>query len=131
MAYSVEARVPFLEKNLVEFTRSLPVEFLDEKGKTKKILVEAMKGILVEKVRLRKDKKGFITPEERWFKEDFFDDFVKLFRDNVKYSKGLIDEDRAMRYFIDLKEGNVQFTYGYWRLICFCVWMKVLSVELD
>lgn len=71
MAYSVEARVPFLEKNLVEFSRSLPVEYLDENGKSKKILVEAMKGILVDKVRLRKDKKGFITPEERWFKEDF------------------------------------------------------------
>lgn len=131
MAYSVEARVPFLEKDLVEFTRSLPVEFLDEPDMTKRILVEAMDGILPEIVRLRKDKKGFVTPEERWFKEDFFDDFIKLFTDNVKHSKGIINEDVAMSYFHDVKDGKVEFSYSYWHLILFCVWMKVFKVEVE
>ena len=29
-----------------------------------------MSGIIPDKIRDRKDKKGFITPEERWIKED-------------------------------------------------------------
>jgi asparagine synthase (glutamine-hydrolysing) len=131
MAYSVEARVPFLDTNLVEFTRSLPVEYLDRHGEIKRILVAAMIDILPEVTRLRKDKTGFITPEEIWFKEDFFDDFVKLFKDNVKYSKGIIKEDEAMRYFVDIKEGKVQFSYSYWHIILFCIWMKVFEVEVD
>lgn len=131
MAHSVEARVPFLETNLVEFTRSLPVEFLYEQGKTKKILVDAMKGILPEIVRQRKDKKGFITPEERWFKEDHFDDFVNLFKTNVKYSKGLIKEDEVLCYFSDVKSGKVPFSYSYWHIISFCIWMKIFNVEVE
>ena len=131
MAHSVEARVPFLEMNLVEFSRSLPVEYLDELGKSKKVLVEAMKGILPETVRLRKDKKGFITPEEKWFLEDYFDEFVNMLKLNVKYSKGLICEKEAIRYFNEVKSGKAKFSYNYWRIIQLCIWMKIYNVNID
>lgn len=130
MAHSVEARVPFLDVGLVEFVRSLPVEYLDGYEKSKRVLVDAMEGILPEVVRHRKDKMGFITPEEKWFKEDYFDDFIEMFKGNVGYSKGLIDEDQAIRYFFDIRSGKIKFSYDYWRIICICVWMKVYNVNI-
>lgn len=131
MAHSVEARVPFLDYRLVEFVHSLPLDYLDAPSLSKRILVEAMVGILPEKVRNRKDKKGFITPEQRWFTNDFKDDFLKLFDDNIEYSKGLIDKNEAKSYLIKMQKGMIPFDYSYWRIILFCIWMKVFNVELD
>jgi asparagine synthase (glutamine-hydrolysing) len=131
MAHSVEARVPFLDYRLVEFAQSLPLEFLDAPSQTKKILVDSMKGILVEKVRKRKDKKGFITPEERWLMNDYPEEFIKLIESTVKYSKGIIKKEEAVNYIRSMQKREIEFDYSYWRIIQFCIWMKVFDVQLD
>jgi asparagine synthase (glutamine-hydrolysing) len=69
MAFSVEARTPFLDFRLVERAMALPSSDLVRDGWTKAILRESMAGILPETVRLRRDKLGFATPEARWLRE--------------------------------------------------------------
>jgi asparagine synthase (glutamine-hydrolysing) len=69
MAFSVEARTPFLDFRLVERALALPLSDLVRDGWTKAILREAMSGILPECVRLRREKLGFATPEARWLRE--------------------------------------------------------------
>lgn len=59
MLYSLENRSPFLDKNLFEFAYSIPNELLIDEGYNKFVLRSAMKGILNEKVRLTREKKGF------------------------------------------------------------------------
>ena len=59
MKYSVENRSPFLDKKLVEFAFSIPEALLIQKGYGKYILRESLKGILNDKVRLDRKKKGF------------------------------------------------------------------------
>ena len=59
MKYSVENRSPFLDKKLVEFAFSIPEELLIQKGYGKYILRESLKGILNDKVRLDRNKRGF------------------------------------------------------------------------
>lgn len=69
MACSLEARVPLLDKKLVEFAFSLP-EDLKIRGKEGKwILKEAMRGILPEDI-LRRRKKGFSIPIKNWLRSD-------------------------------------------------------------
>ena len=131
MAHSVEARVPFLDYRLVEFTTGLPLGYLDFSEHSKRILVESMTGILTEEVRLRKDKVGFITPEQIWFMEDYKQEFMEMLKSNVAYSKGIIKADKAEKFFKDVQNGVVPFDYTYWRLIQFCIWMKVFKVELE
>jgi len=62
MAFSIEARMPFLDYRLVNFLFSLENKYKIENGWNKSILRKAMKGILPDKVAYRKDKKGFPTP---------------------------------------------------------------------
>jgi asparagine synthase (glutamine-hydrolysing) len=69
MAFSVEARTPFLDVRLVERALALPSSDLVRGGWTKAILREAMAGVLPEPVRWRRDKLGFATPEARWLRE--------------------------------------------------------------
>ena len=64
MAHSIEARVPFLDHRLVEFSISIPT-IQKIKGNFQKIILrEAMKGRLPEQIYSRRDKIGFETPIE-------------------------------------------------------------------
>jgi len=66
MAFSVEARTPFLDYRLVEHAQALPARALIRDGWTKAVLRDAMTGIVPEAVRGRRDKLGFATPERSW-----------------------------------------------------------------
>jgi asparagine synthase (glutamine-hydrolysing) len=69
MAFSVEARTPFLDYRLVERAQAWPASDLIRDGWTKSVLREAMAGVVPDTVRLRRDKLGFATPERRWLRE--------------------------------------------------------------
>jgi asparagine synthase (glutamine-hydrolysing) len=69
MAFSVEARVPFVDYRLAESAAALPAEWKIRHGQSKFILREAMRGVVPEMVRARRDKMGFVTPHQRWMRE--------------------------------------------------------------
>lgn len=127
MAFSVEARVPFLDYRLIEFIYSLPSSFLDKNGVTKRILRDSMSGIIPDKIRDRKDKKGFITPEERWIKEDATSFFRKKVEEAVDGTMGII-KPGVLSYFDSVVSGKVPFDYTYWRIILFSEWMKKFNI---
>lgn len=129
MAHSVESRVPFLDYRLVEYCQSLPLEFLDGAGMSKRILVESMKNILPEKIRNRKDKVGYISSEELWFTDTCKNEFKKLLDNVVGYSDGIINVQEAQKYFNKVQNKELPFDYTYWRIINFCLWMKVFNVK--
>ena len=59
MHYSVENRSPYLDRDLLEFTLTIPPHLLIANGLQKKILRDSGEGVLTDKVRLSKQKKGF------------------------------------------------------------------------
>lgn len=59
MKASIENRSPFLNKELLNFTMSLPSKMYINKGYAKSLLRDAMKGILSDQVRLDRKKVGF------------------------------------------------------------------------
>jgi len=69
MAFSVEARTPFLDYRLVERAQAVPAADLIRDGWTKAVLREAMAGVIPDRIRRRRDKIGFATPEARWLRE--------------------------------------------------------------
>jgi asparagine synthase (glutamine-hydrolysing) len=128
MANSVEARVPFLDHRLVEFSYNLPDDYLDFQGETKRVLREGLFDILPPKIRARKDKNGYLTPEERWVKEDDPNLFRLKLKEAIEISDGIIKPD-ALRFFDDVVTGKVPFDYTYWRLIQFAEWMSVFGLK--
>ena len=59
MYHSIENRSPFLDRDLLEFALTIPPHLLISEGFQKKILRDSAKGILVDQVRMNKQKKGF------------------------------------------------------------------------
>jgi asparagine synthase (glutamine-hydrolysing) len=68
MAFSIESRHPFMDYRLVEFGYSLPNDLLIKEGWQKYIIRKSMHE-MPESIRYRKDKKGFVTPEDVWLKK--------------------------------------------------------------
>ncbi len=64
MAHGIESRSPFLDWRLVTYLFSLPTRTKIGKGFTKRILRDSMKGILINNVRSRIKKKGFVPADE-------------------------------------------------------------------
>ncbi|TAL69640.1 MAG: asparagine synthase (glutamine-hydrolyzing) [Bacteroidetes bacterium] len=65
MAHSVEARLPFLDYRLVEFTVNIPTQYKFKGTLQKTILRESMKPYLPTPIYERRDKIGFSTPIEQ------------------------------------------------------------------
>lgn len=66
MAHSLEARVPFLDHELVEYAYSVPSEYKTRGYKS--LLTEAVSDIVPNRT-LERDKHGFDVPVAEWFRE--------------------------------------------------------------
>ena len=69
MAFSIEARTPFLDYRIVELAFAMPMAHKIRDGWTKRVLRDATEGVLPREIQWRKDKKGFVTPETIWLRQ--------------------------------------------------------------
>ena len=64
MTHGIEVRMPFMDWRLVTYSFALPETSKIGGGYTKRVLREAMRGLLPEPIRLRTKKIGFVAPME-------------------------------------------------------------------
>ena len=67
MAHGIEVRMPIMDWRLVTLAFGLPAESKIGNGFTKRILRDALLGIMPEKNRVRQSKIGFNSPMVEWF----------------------------------------------------------------
>lgn len=98
MANGVEARVPFLDHEIVEFVASLPPALKLHGFREKAILRHAAKGILPARTAMR-PKRPFFTPIKEWFFGENAADLVEeaLSKDAI-VGAGLFDADLVAEY---------------------------------
>jgi len=72
MTFSVEGRVPFLEKELVHLALNIPAKHKVRNGEVKYILKQSMKEFLPHTIFRRNNKIGYETPMDKWFREPIF-----------------------------------------------------------
>ncbi len=69
MAFSIESRVPFLDRAFVEYGIALPAGQKIDDGVTKVVLREAMRGTVPDETLDRRDKQGYPTPANDWLRQ--------------------------------------------------------------
>lgn len=123
MAASMEVRCPLLDYRVVEFGRSLPVEYRYKRNMQKRIL----KDILYEyvpKELLDRPKKGFTMPFREWFKSELkeyvYDTLteknLKMIPNlNIAYIRDEIDKHM---------DSKIDFYSIIWRLIILVNWLR-------
>ena len=67
-AYSIEARLPFLDPQVVALAMAAPARLLRRGGLNKFLLRRILPGLVPEVVWQRRDKMGFPVPHERWLR---------------------------------------------------------------
>jgi asparagine synthase (glutamine-hydrolysing) len=95
MAFSLEARVPYLDYRLVEYLLGVSENFKIRDGETKYLQKKALGHYTISAILNRKDKIGFGTPGEEWMLseewekmttecyKDLTEKFPKIFKENV------------------------------------------------
>jgi asparagine synthase (glutamine-hydrolysing) len=129
MAHSIEARVPFLDHPLVEFSLALGNEHKIVRGDTKRVLRRAMAGVLPEIVRERRDKLGFQTPEDIWFRGPL----RGLIHDGVEATLSrypdLFNAAGARALRDGMLEGRRPVQASLWRIVNLGLWGEMFSVS--
>jgi asparagine synthase (glutamine-hydrolysing) len=127
MAFSVEVRSPFLDYRIVEFARSLPVDFRFEKGRQKKILRDILNEYIPETV-FNVPKKGFSIPIGKWFRNELKSDLIKSLGDDFFNEFSMIDKSRVKKFLKYHLSGKRDYSTYLWRLYVLSKW-KILNEE--
>ena len=123
MAHSLEGRVPFLDHRLVELLYGLDARQLYERGTTKVVLREALSDLLPPVVRERRDKLGFVTPEQRFFRGRLGAFAEDVFRSPELRERGLVDGQEAVARLNRLRAGKAA-GFELWRALSVELWAR-------
>jgi asparagine synthase (glutamine-hydrolysing) len=108
----------------------LPARFVYKNGTRKHILRAAMTGVIPDAITNRKDKMGFVTPEELWLKGEGKDWFIEEMNKACDAFGGKILEVNNMKkYLTDMIAGKRKFDFVPWRVICFNRWYGSIVKE--
>jgi asparagine synthase (glutamine-hydrolysing) len=124
MAFSMESRLPFLDQELVDWVLRLPPEAIVDQGWSRAILREGLRGVLIEKVRTRRWKVGFTTPETRWLRARRAA-IQGLFRSPQFCARPYWDAAALVDAFDRFCAGEVEPSQIFWRAINAEIWLRV------
>lgn len=123
MAVSLETRIPMLDKDLVEFALSLPIDYKARNGVPKSILRDVLYRY-VPKDMMQREKKGFSVPIGNWIKKGRLRSWMENMLDESSIRQGgLLDVETVKRIKKDfIKHGsNVEMI---WYICVFEQWHR-------
>jgi asparagine synthase (glutamine-hydrolysing) len=124
MANSLEARSPFLDHKLIEFTAQIPSN-LKLKGFTSKyILKRALKNLLPRKI-LHRDKMGFGLPIGEWFRRELRSYVQAVLLDKRCIDRGYFKKDAIQQLLDEHIFGRVDHGYRLWILLNLELWHRI------
>ena len=125
MANSLEARSPFLDRELVEYAAGLPDDLKLRGGRTKVILREAFPDLVPPAID-RRGKMGFGVPLDTWFRGELKDHMRDLLSaPNARYRdmlSGAFVDGLVTRHLA----GTANLGQQLWSIMCFEVWLQRL-----
>jgi len=129
MAQSIESRVPFLDYRLVEFATGLPDHYKLRQGLTKAVLRTGMSELVPPEVLARRDKMGFVTPEEVWARQSGAEEFRRALAEAIVTCKGIV-KPAAKELLEDAIAGHRGYDSAVWRIISLGTWMRRFGVSV-
>ena len=123
MATGVEVRVPFLDKELVEFSCIIPTHLKLKGVTTKYILKKVMEKYLPHDV-IYRPKSGFGAPVREWITKDMEATIQNyLSKGNVE-KRGVFNYTEIQKLIEANKQGKVDASYTIWALLSIESWMR-------
>ncbi len=120
MACSLESRVPFLDKRIVELAFSMPSNIKFRDGATKYILRKALDGKMPGEILWRTDKLGFPVPIKEW-SDSVLRNYIKdKLMDGKAMKHGVFRQEKIK----EMIEGEKTFDRTLWGVMCIESWFE-------
>jgi asparagine synthase (glutamine-hydrolysing) len=130
MAFSVEARVPFLDYRFVELALGLPDDAKVGGGVSKRALRQAMRGTVPDAVLDRKDKMGFVTAEATWVTRTAPDRMRQLLEESALALQDVVVPAQLMQKLDEMCAGARPYDHRIWRVIVAGRWIRRFGLSL-
>lgn len=117
MAHSLEARAPFLDRQVVEFSFGLPPAWHRSGLSGKRMLHDAFKDLLPASIWQRR-KQGFGVPLGQWFLGGLSGDLLRL----VERDSDLVSASAVHRLVAEHKERRRDHGLKLWQVYVFLLW---------
>lgn len=137
MKYSLEARCPFLEKNVVEFSLKLPFEYKIADGESKRILKDITYKYIPKKL-VDRPKQGFSVPIERWLRNKLKEELLAYTDSSFLKKQGIFDIYETQKFVYSfLRNGdggeNSGKNYGkfVWSYFIFQQWYQKYGKNIN
>jgi len=124
MRFSLEGRVPFLDKEVVKYVFSLSDEAIIKDGWNKRVLRDATRGMLPESINRRRNKIGFTTPQNEWFMR-LKNHFYSIFLSESFAARPYVNATEVLHAFEGwIKGTNDVDSMTFWRLLNLELWLR-------
>lgn len=121
MANSLEARVPFLDHRLVEFSWSIPNHFKIKNNTGKRISRELLRDYIPKEF-FERPKKGFTIPLAKWLCGPLKNWAEELLNDEKLRKDGFFEREEIIFYWNELLKGNYIYEQKIWTVLTFQSW---------
>ena len=128
MAHSIELRVPFLDKEVMELAKNIPSRYRVNDIDTKYVLRQAAHQELPEEW-AKRPKLGFPVPIRHWLREEKYYKMVKeMF--TTDFANEFFDTKQLVGYLDEHYEGQANRGRYIWTAYVFLVWYKQFFVDM-
>ena len=127
MAHSLELRVPYLDKKIMEMASGIPSEYKINGIDTKYVFRAAANKTLPDEWAHRK-KKGFPVPIRFWLREEKYRNIVAEYFES-DYAGEFFDRNKIMALLDDHYSGRANNQRKIWTVFTFLVWYKRFFID--
>ncbi len=121
MANAVEARVPFLDHEVVELAMAMPGTEKVRDGVGKHVLKRAVDDLLPREL-IWRPKQGFGTPVSDWFRGPLGDELSERVGASAIHELGYLERDEITQLIELHRSGRAERSFQLWNLLNLAVW---------
>ena len=125
MANSLEARAPFLDRDLMEYVAALPDHYKLDGRTTKAILREAFADLVPAQVQ-QGAKKGFGVPLDAWFRGELRDRLSDTVLASSAKLRAYVDQAYVQQLVTEHLDRKANHGHRLWTLLTFERWLSLL-----
>lgn len=124
MAHSLETRVPFLDKTLMELVLRIPASVRTREDNVKYLLKRAVGDLLPDSI-LHAGKRGFVIPIHLWLRGPLRPLVNALLSPERLARQGIFREDFYHSFVSPHLDGRADYTWRVWAALTFQLWYEV------
>lgn len=121
MMWSVEARPPLLDRELVDFVLGLPADLRSPSDRLKGLLIDAVRDLLPDEI-VAARKRGFVLPTADWLRNELKPLVERYFGRGFLRQQGIFREDLFDTLARPHLEGRVDASTRIWTVLMFQLW---------